>query len=68
MAGRGTFRRLLVLGSIVGAGVFVARKLGLMGDGEESVEYWSEGDAGFSEETSGESSSADDGGQYASEE
>lgn len=62
------FRKLLVLAAIVGGGVFVAKKVGLMGGGEEPVEYAPESGAGFGEDSSGGSGSADDGDQHASEE
>ena len=32
-------RRLVVLGMLVGAAVFVGRKLGIIGGGDETMEY-----------------------------
>ncbi len=60
------FRKFLVLGAIVGAGVFVAKKIGLMGRGDEPVDYAPESGAGFGEDDG--SGSADGGEQHASEE
>ena len=57
--------KLLVLGAIVGAGVFVARKVGLIGGGEEPVEYAPESGWG---EPSGGAGSANDGEQHTSQE
>ena len=62
------FRKLFVLAAIVGAGVFVAKKVGSMGRGEEPVEYEPESGAGFGEDSFGGSGSADDGDQHASKE